>query len=516
MQTRRQTAEKKQFRPDAFASSVEYDRGLLGNQVAARCQKLSDPEEIAMLWWLQQLSWREGGIERFASDFLDANQSRIGTPSMHKFGMAKGQIYNADQVRVVREELMCEEDFPLRGERRASLGFAAYSDDRCRYDSCSDEELKSAYTAESAYPDSYPVDQFTRLCKCDSAKLARFLQDAPVDPASPSLKSGLWNLPTLWDALREWRQKEIDSAKGHIVETQITRTVFEELDFALHSRSFILIEGREGVGKTEAAKNWCAQHPGQAVYVRLESGTDEATLYRSIARAVGTACSYGRKATEMKLRIQDALQPGQLMLTLDESHFLFPQSDRAARSAPKRVDWLRTALIDFGVPVALISTPQYFAKACDKFLKGGWNANQIQRRLTHTVSLPDFISADEMKSVAKRYFPTASNADIARIALAAATELGFLTVMQHLRKRVDFFAAKSPALTEACCIEIALKEHPSASAPAPAPTKPVAAKAPATRLQGQGKAPALPRIERSNAPAPLSRIHNEEPTLTVS
>ena len=92
MPTRRQHSEEREFRQDAFASSAEHDRGSLGNLVAARCHKLTDPEEIAMLWWLQQVSWRDGGLQKFAHDFLTANQSRIGTPSMHKYGMKPGQI----------------------------------------------------------------------------------------------------------------------------------------------------------------------------------------------------------------------------------------------------------------------------------------------------------------------------------------------------------------------------------------------------------------------------------------
>lgn len=509
MQTRRQTAEQKQFRPDAFASSVEFDRGLLGNQVAACCQRLSDPEEITITWWLQQVSWRVGGMQRFATDFLEANRARIGTQSMHKFGMMKGQVYNADQVRVVRAEMGRDDQFPLLGEKLCDYSLRSFLDTSIK------AELEARET-ERKFPTSYPVAPFIKACWLASSELAEILNKSAVDPEAEPLKAGLWNFPSLWEALNEWRQKEIDAAKGGIVETQITRTVSEELDFALHSRSFILIEGREGVGKSEAAKAWCAQHPGQAVYVRLESGTDEATLYRSIARAIGTACSYGRKANEMKLRIQDALQPGQMMLVIDEAHFLWPQSDRSARSAPKRVDWLRTALIDFGVPVALISTPQYFARACDKFLKGGWNANQIQRRLTHTVSLPDYISAAEMKEVAKRYFPAASKANIARIAVTAATELGFLTVMQHLRKRVDFIAAKFPDKSEADCLDVVLRDHPAAAPAAPTALVPAAVTAPAARLQSLGKAAATTVHTRGTVPESLSRIHHAEASLTVS
>ncbi len=54
MNTRHQNPEDRRFRQDAFASSVEYERGVLGNLVAARCQKLTGRDEIAMLETLDQ------------------------------------------------------------------------------------------------------------------------------------------------------------------------------------------------------------------------------------------------------------------------------------------------------------------------------------------------------------------------------------------------------------------------------------------------------------------------------
>ena len=105
MPTRHQNPDERTFRQDAYASSVEYDRGVLGNIVAARCQKLTDREEIAMLWWLQQVSWRDGGLELFAQNFLAANQARIGTAAMHRLGLKPGRVYQADEVREIRREM---------------------------------------------------------------------------------------------------------------------------------------------------------------------------------------------------------------------------------------------------------------------------------------------------------------------------------------------------------------------------------------------------------------------------
>ena len=410
-----------------------------------------------MLWWLQQVSWREGSLELFAKEFLAANRARIGTPAMHKLGLKPGRIYNADEVQKIRMEIgpdagAGEIMFPLQGE--SSMEMSDYILDDMDSGTC----RQKAYERSQGYPTHYPAQAFLDACARGVAEFPGMLKWMLADPGMPTPRSGLWYLPGFWEALCAWRQRECDAAREKITETAVTRSVFEELDFALETRGFVLIEGREGIGKSAAARAWCGQRPGQAIYVSLESGTDEATLFRSIARRIGTASSCGFKSAEMRTRIQDALQPGHLMLVLDEAHFLWPQNARSEHFTPKRLDWLRTALIDFEVPVALLSTPQYFTQACDRFRKHGWNAHQIQRRLARTTVLPETLSAEDSLAVAQRYFPSLSRRDAKRVAGVALLTLGYLSSIFHLRKRVDFLANRRADATEAELVRIALSE----------------------------------------------------------
>jgi DNA transposition AAA+ family ATPase len=503
MPTRRQDPDSREFRQNAFASSAEYERGILGNLVAARCHKLTDRGEIALRWWLQQISWREGGLEAFAREFLAANSERIGTPSMAKYGTRPGQIYRADQVRQVRKELgtVRGAEFPLKDD--PPFQYESIDDYLDRRHAPRDKEMPE-------HPRSYPASAFVEVCSMSDQQFADKLKQALVDPSDLSVQCGVWNFPTLRERLEAWRQREIEAARDRIVETAVTRQIAEELDFALETRSFILIEGREGIGKTEGARWWCDQHPGQVIYVRLEAGSDETTLYRSIARRVGTACSYQRKAVEMRARIQDALQGGHMMLVLDEAHYLWPQGDRSQRCAPKRMDWVRTALVDFGVPVALISTPQHFARQCDRFRKAGWNANQVQRRLARTVPLPEAIDSTDAVAVARSYFPGIPDRLLKRLAGVALLSVARLTMFSHMRKRVDFLASRRAGLTESELLEAALAEI---SAPggvaAPAPTKPVA-----DPLQGPRGRIAEPVSEGEHAPR--NRLIKVTPELAPS
>jgi DNA transposition AAA+ family ATPase len=509
MPTRKQTPDEKQFRQDAFASSVDHERGILANLVAARCQRLTDPEEVAMLWWIQQMSWREGGLYAFAVRVRNDPSAQIATPSMLKLGIRPGRVYNAEQVRVIRNEapLDIEVYLPLRGERSAQDERRDFLESyRC--DGENRRLNREPVETPKTYPDSYTIEQVVRECCLAPGTLTEFFQKALVDPASPSLRVGLWNFACLWNVLCAMQAQDTAAARATLVETEVARKVYEELDFSLETRCFVLIEGREGIGKSESARAWCAQRPGRAVYVRLESGSDETTLYRAIAREIGTACSYGRTAVDMRTRIQDALQFGHLMLVLDEAHFLWPQSERSARSAPKRLDWLRTALIDHGVPVALISTPQYFERQCERFRKSGWNANQIQRRLARTSMLPDALSDEDALRVSQRYFPAATKREALRIAGVAMLTVGYLTTIAHIRKRVDFLASRNPGLPESSLIEKVLAEYiaqTSGSAPVQAAVMPVA-----TPVHGTGRRDAAVVI-CPDAPAPGNRISHLQP-----
>jgi hypothetical protein len=314
------------------------------------------------------------------------------------------------------------------------------------------------------------------------------------------------------------RRAEIDAARKEIVETDVTARVFEALDFARESCSFVLIEGREGLGKSESARNWCRRHPGESVYVSLQSGTDEMTLFRCIAQALGTACAITRKAGEIKANVEKALQPGHLTLVLDEAHFLWPQSARAERSAPKRVDWLRTALIDYGVPIAIISTPQYFANQCDRFRQGGWNANQIQRRLAHTERLPEKLSLTDMQAVIRLHFPEIPKGQVFDIAILATGSLGFVGAITHLRKRLDFLVCRKGARPEAEILDRLIAELATdagidlAALKAEGMKKP----APAPAVQAPGSRVALPVPRRCAAPENLSRISSEQPVLSAT
>jgi hypothetical protein len=263
---------------------------------------------------------------------------------------------------------------------------------------------------------------------------------------------------TLLNQIDECRRAEITLAQNSIAQTSITSRINEDLEYALKTKSFVVIEGLERLGKSVTAQNFCARHAGEAVYIRLESGNDETSFFRTIAKALGTTFTAQRKGVEMRLRIEDMLQGGHLMLVLDEAHFLWPQSYRANR-APLRIDWVRTALIDYQVPVALISTPQ-FDRQCEHFEKKvRWNYRQIKGRVAlHTV-LPTTLPEEDLTNIAKYLMPEADKATLLRLVGFAQVSDDYVAGIERIVKRARYMSTQHrDKLSVAQAVKMAVNE----------------------------------------------------------
>src|SRR5262249_41168398 len=144
--------------------------------------------------------------------------------------------------------------------------------------------------------------------------------------------------------------------------TAVTGKVFEVLDYASQERAMVRIEGDSRFGKTEAVRAWCEMRPGKARLVSVPSSNSLADLHRRIAEALGIDVSYANRSGLMKERIEFVLQHSGIFLVLDEAAFLVPQN-YCAFTSPARLNWVRTEIVDRGLPVALIVTPQTFLPA---------------------------------------------------------------------------------------------------------------------------------------------------------
>jgi hypothetical protein len=214
------------------------------------------------------------------------------------------------------------------------------------------------------------------------AAAQRFLVRLCIDPAWD-----LENLPGSWtggfDPIRiieKYRAKRCAQERAQSVETTIGREVSQILNRALAARRMVVIEGLSGLGKTHATEAWCKGRPGEVRFVTLSGITHRTGFFQRIATALGLATSQ-RKSSELQAKIETFFHRTKLMLVIDESHNLWPAAERVYTS-PELIDWVDTALVNSGVPVALICTDQFAKRKTRVEKQTGWTSEQFIHR-TH-------------------------------------------------------------------------------------------------------------------------------------
>src|ERR1017187_6707324 len=301
---------------ERYASSEEFTRGLNAYLVSRRCSVLDRAEDRELIYFLLLLSHQDGGFKKLADEILAVHPDKICTASMGTAAIRAGQIYTGDQIRVLRREIpSTTEEYLLKGENDV-LDVMADSPD-----------LK---TLAGSYPTSYPAKIFVKKClegaKSLECGLENYLSEICLDPAQ-RLDRGPWYFHDLINTLKNYQARWIEDRRRRTVVTALGEKLNEALDYALESRCMVLVEGLARMGKTFGAKAWADQHPGRARYVQVPSGNDEGGFFRAIAKALGLASGLSMKAVQLRDRVEETLQFGDLLLILDEAHYLWPVSN---------------------------------------------------------------------------------------------------------------------------------------------------------------------------------------------
>jgi hypothetical protein len=243
-----------------------------------------------------------------------------------------------------------------------------------------------------------------------------------------------------WQQLESYRAKWIEALPAH-VETSVGRRVARALEYTQNARALTLIDGPARIGKTFAARKRCQESAGLVRYVQVPCSSDEASFFRVIGRALGVSSSVQLKAAEMRARVEEVLQGGDLGLVFDEAHYLWPQQWRPYAS-PSRVNWIMTALVNQGVPVALVTTPQFYVsqKRVEKLT--GWTSEQFVGRIGHVERLPDRLEQSDLLAVSRALLPEGDGATLKSLATYATLSKKHLASIEMIVKRARWLASQ--------------------------------------------------------------------------
>jgi DNA transposition AAA+ family ATPase len=407
----------------------ESVRGVSAVVVSLRAAHLLCDAKRNFVWWLQSLSLKDGGFRRVARELLEMFPDRLGTPAMRKAGVVAEKNYTGELVGSVEVELGDYSrilDDKMQPDEKGSY-LIALCRRRALTASKRKNESHSGYQGLSEAKLS--IEEFLiELCTNPKIQFAlpgvdslseEFEAELACDE-NPDLAPGdfkraeLVYFRDIIGALLEYRARHAKQVRENFHLTAIGNKIWETLGYALASRNMVLLDGLEGRGKTEAVKAWCEIHGGQARFVNLKGITNRTIAFREIAAALGITYAYGRTGPEMQARVEDVLARSKIMLVVDEAHFLFNQT-RNMTARPELVDWIDTALCNRGVPVALVTTPQFIACMARAKNQVEWNFNQFRRRVKRWVKLPDKNGEADLAAVARKVFPDVSESALKKI-----------------------------------------------------------------------------------------------------
>lgn len=436
--------------PDAAFSAERYMsdpalvelRGVPGLPVAAKAALLSSPRKRSLLYFLQSMSVRVGGMKRVAEDFLAMFPERIGTRTMHRVGIKPGGNYSRDEAEKIERELDPDHS-TYRALRRRTRGEDREPDDLPPAEA---ETMKLLEACRQAAPDEIE-SELTGLCINPRVTIRlpesvesegefyveeRTLIDALPDGSIRATETvGARCFRDLAGALVEYQDRYAARVAEEFVQTSISKVVFEALDYGLRSRKMVLIEGNSGVGKTESVKAWCAMHQGEARHVSLSGICNRTSLFRDLARALGVGVGAGYSAAKTQVRVEDFLERSRLMLVLDEAQYIFPQQERVY-AHPELVNWLLTACHNRGVPVAMVATKDFARRRRAVEQQTSWSSEQLARRITRYFPLPETPAKEDLEAVARKLLPGAGRKSVDYLVGYAMTSGRFLPALAEV------------------------------------------------------------------------------------
>jgi len=130
-----------------------------------------------------------------------------------------------------------------------------------------------------------------------------------------------------------------------------------------------------------------------------------------------------------------------ILLVMDEAQRLWPQRN-AWWGFPGRIVWVM-AMANAGVPIAMISTPQFIEtqKAVEK---AGRNSAQLTGRISHFEALPMDLSAEDLMAVAKSVLPEAGAQVLRALAVYARSSARYLAAIDSISKRAPATSPCAP------------------------------------------------------------------------
>jgi hypothetical protein len=292
----------------------------------------------------------------------------------------------------------------------------------------------------------------SEACDISAAELVAALDgddfdDHPLLPESDrSNKKSIskhWFFDDVLGAVIEMIDRQADQVRGRLAMTEVTKLVFEAFDYALAEKAMATVKGNSRFGKTESSKVRCEMSPGLIRYARVPCDNSMSNFLMGIARSLGMDTSYGSSLPRLRARIEFVFTETGLGLALDESQWLVPQNYNAT-TAPQRLNWVRTQIVDEGLPLVMVSTPQTFDSDLARYVKKTrYTMEQFTGRVWLPTVLPDVLGEADLLAVGRIHFPELGENALGYIANEARLSENYLQAVEAIAHYARFLAGRN-------------------------------------------------------------------------
>ena len=245
---------------------------------------------------------------------------------------------------------------------------------------------------------------------------------------------GSW--PNVSKAIASYRKIALERGKiqqNEFVENNVSRLIFDGLNYAMANNSITLIIGESRQGKTVSASAWRDQNNhGRSVFVTAPPYGGTKAFLRAIAQAVGA--NKNQNAPQMMDSIYRAFNKHRILI-IDEAHRLLP-GDR--RSNPVMIEIVRDIHDQCGNAVALLATERFKSE----LEKGTYMFEQVLGRVGMPVRLPRKLGEKAYEPILRQYFSQPSD-KVMDASGKIANEMGRLGVLVETLKVASRIASKS-------------------------------------------------------------------------
>ena len=437
------------IRPELLAAKMaairNYEYPELLDQLSV------NPRLAEILWFIQAMSLRPGGLLKFVEDLLAEFPKWLGTPRMIE---AAGRSYTLEDKLAIRDEMpshcqpVAEQEnvfagilldstpdevpkMQFRDRKALEAGLKQMNADSCR-EICRQAALETL----PAY--------FTALC---TEKSAGF-----VEPKS-FMGPKVWFFNDILGAMSQFMDRGALKVKQRLAMTEVAKEIFDACDYAKNEKRTAHVWGSSRFGKSEAGKILAEMYPGSWRHFEVPWDNSMPSLLKRMAESLGMDCSYGSDTTRLKERVLYVLAHGGLGFIIDQAHWLVPKNENAV-TGPNRLNLVQSEIMERHVPLVLISTTEAKRDKSGKELKGkagnvimedmlkrdlerfrqktGYGAEQFNGRIYKRVPLPESLSEADLVAVVRIHFPELSDNALGYIANEARLSETYLQTVEAI------------------------------------------------------------------------------------